>query len=108
MSIPFRPGPFTASQLAVITLSAQGLNTDEIAAKLDVTRAMVMSHFTRARRRTGMRDRAGLVHVAWCHGQLGDRPDLLATIARLRQERDTLRAQLLGGRLLRSARPEAA
>ena len=91
MPVPLRPGPFTAAQLAVIRLSAEGLDTDQIAMRLQIGRSAVLDRFTRARLATGLHDRAALVHLAWCHGQLGDRPQLLATIARLREElRDVL------------------
>lgn len=94
MTAPHRPGPFTRGQIAVIRLSAEGLDTDEIAAKLCLAASTVKSHFDKARRRTGARDRARLVHLAWESGQIGDRAALMASIARLRGERDQLRAVL--------------
>jgi DNA-binding NarL/FixJ family response regulator len=55
----------TQRELEVVALVAAGLNNDEIADRLVVTRATAKTHVSRAMRKAGARDRAQLVVLAY-------------------------------------------
>jgi DNA-binding NarL/FixJ family response regulator len=67
---PRLPGPdqlaeLTAREREVMALVAEGLNNDQIAEQLVVTRATARTHVSRALRKVGVRSRAQLVTLAY-------------------------------------------
>ena len=90
------PGVFTPQQEKVVKLLADGLTYPQIGARMHLSKDGVIRHVRRACERLGLDGtyRAALVHEAWWFGGLGDRPELLAEIARLEAENDKLRAEL--------------
>jgi DNA-binding NarL/FixJ family response regulator len=70
---PRLPGPdqlaeLTAREREVMALVAEGLNNDQIAEQLVVTRATARTHVSRALRKVGVRSRAQLVTLAYESG----------------------------------------
>ncbi|MEU8243382.1 response regulator transcription factor [Actinoplanes missouriensis] len=58
----------TAREREVVALVADGLSTEEIAARLRMSRATAKTHTNRAMTKLGARDRAYLVVLAYRHG----------------------------------------
>ncbi|BAL89450.1 putative two-component system response regulator [Actinoplanes missouriensis 431] len=58
----------TAREREVVALVADGLSTEEIAARLRMSRATAKTHTNRAMTKLGARDRAHLVVLAYRHG----------------------------------------
>lgn len=63
-----RLGELTEREREVIALVGEGLNNDEIAARLVVSKATARTHVSRAMVKLGARDRAQLVVIAYQSG----------------------------------------
>ena len=61
---------FTETEVEVLCLLADGLSNSEIAGRMSVSGHTVDRHVTQMLRRSGARNRAGLVSIAFCAGVL--------------------------------------
>jgi DNA-binding CsgD family transcriptional regulator len=61
---------FTEAEVEVLCLVADGLSNSEIAGRMSISGHTVDRHLTQMLRRSGARNRAGLVALAFCAGVL--------------------------------------